>query len=176
LCFRSFRFPRWSQGQLGRRFDPPPPEGSLLTPMRPCVPHRPPLRFFNLASSASSSFVFRFLRDVDVGGACSPSRRVLPVLCKSPCYSYEKRAHLPRQRTTRRGREGPSFSYFTFVVFFFSCPRFSYVGEHTGLFCSLSSHRNRRGHNHGGGHVARFRLRFRVSSCPVLKSAHSKIS
>jgi len=103
LCFRSFRFPRWSQGQLGRRFDPPPPEGSLLTPMRPYVPHRPPLRFFNLASSASSSFVFRSLRDVDVGGACSPSRRVLPVLCKSPCCSYVKRAHLPRKRTTRRG-------------------------------------------------------------------------
>jgi len=111
-----FSFSAMEPRAVGPSLLSPPPEGRKLsfTSMRPCGSHRPPdpLRFFNLASSASSSFVFRSLRDVDVGGACSPSRRVLPVLCKSPCYSYEKRAHLPRQRTTRRGlrfRTSPSW-------------------------------------------------------------------
>ena len=157
MCFRSFRFPRCTKGQLGRRFDPPPPEGSLLTPMRPYVPHRPPPRFFYLASSASSSFIFRFLRDGDVG-VCSPSRRVF--LIAVPLVM--KRAHSTSPKAHKKGEGGgPQFRAFPSWVSSFSCLRSSYVGVCTGLFVWLVLISKVVVGTPTEGDMARFRLRFR---------------
>ena len=175
MCFRSFRFPRWSQGQLGRRFDLPPPEGRLLTPMRPCVPHRPPLRFFYLASSTSSSFIF-FASFVMSMWVC--------VLSGSPCDGVAVLLVMKRAQSTapkarqKGGLGGSSFSCFSFVVSSFSCLRSSYVGVCTGLLLWLVHISQIVVGISTEGDMARFRLRFcgcLRGSCPAPKSAHQKV-
>jgi len=126
--------------------------------MRPCGSHRPPLRFFNLASSASSSFIFRFLRDGDVG-VCSPSRRVF--LIAVPLV-MEKGPFYVAQGPQEGGRGG----VLNFVLFLrgflqFSCLRSSYVGVCTGLlFLPVLISQIVVG-TPTEGDMARFRLRFR---------------
>ena len=144
---------------VGPSLLPPPPEGRKLsfTSMRPCGSHRPPLRFFNLASSASSSFIFRFLRDGDVG-VCSPSRRVF--LIAVPLVM--KRAHSTSPKAHKKGEGGgPQFRAFPSWVSSFSCLRSSYVGVCTGLLFLLVLISQIVVGTPTEGDMARFRLRFR---------------
>ena len=144
---------------VGPSLLPPPPEGRKLsfTSMRPCGSHRPPLRFSNLASSASSSFIFRFLRDGDVG-VCSPSRRVF--LIAVPLVM--KRAHSTSPKAHKKGEGGgPQFRAFPSWVSSFSCLRSSYVGVCTGLLFLLVFISQIVVGTPTEGDMARFRLRFR---------------
>ena len=158
---------------VGPSLLPPPPEGRKLsfTSMRPCGSHRPPLRFFNLASSASSSFIFRFLRDGDVG-VCSPSRRVF--LIAVPLVM--KRAHSTSPKAHKKGEGGgSSISCFSFVGLFFFVPSFFVCGCMHGPPVLARPHlTNRRGHTHGGGHGPISSSFSWLSSCPAPKSAHRK--
>lgn len=125
--------------------------------MRPCGSHRPPLRFSNLASSASSSFIFRFLRDGDVG-VCSPSRRVF--LIAVPLVM--KRAHSTSPKAPKKGDGGGlQFRAFPSWVSSFSCLRSSYVGVCTGLLFLLVLISQIVVGTPTEGDMARFRLRFR---------------
>jgi len=125
--------------------------------MRPCGSHRPPLRFSNLASSASSSFIFRFLRDGDVG-VCSPSRRVF--LIAVPLVM--KRAHSTSPKAHKKGDGGGlQFRAFPSWVSSFSCLRSSYVGVCTGLLFLLVFISQIVVGTPTEGDMARFRLRFR---------------
>ena len=140
--------------------------------MRPCGSHRPPLRFFNLASSASSSFIFRFLRDGDVG-VCSPSRRVF--LIAVPLV-MEKGPFYVAQGPQEGGRGGSSISCFSFVGFFLFVPSFFVCGCMHGPPVLARPHlTNRRGHTHGGGHGPISSSFSWLSSCPAPKSAHQKV-
>jgi len=116
-------------------------------------------------------FVFVFFVSSMWVCLCCPSRRVLWSPCRS--YWFFIGATCIPPKSNPRGGWGSSFSYFTFVVFF-SCLRFFDVGVHTGRFCSWSSRKIVVGTTTEGG-MARFRLRFRVCLCPVLKSAHQKV-
>jgi len=139
--------------------------------MRPCGSHRPPLRFFNLASSASSSFIFRFLRDGDVG-VCSPSRRVF--LIAVPLV-MEKGPFYVAQGPQEGGRGGSSISCFSFVGFFLFVPSFFVCGCMHGPPVLARPHlTNRRGHTHGGGHGPISSSFSWLSSCPAPKSAHQE--
>ena len=116
--------------------------------MRPCGSHRPPLRFSNLASSASSSFIFRFLRDGDVG-VCSPSRRVfliaVPlVMEKGPFYV----AQGPQE-----GGRGGVLNFVLFLRGFLPFRAFvlrMWVYARASCSCSSSSHKSSWAHPRRG--------------------------
>ena len=149
----------------------PPPEGGLLsfTSMRPCGSHRPPLRFFYMAPSSSSSF------------SSSLFRRCGCVLSESPCVPNRRAARdekgpiLRRPRPTKRGKGGSSISCFSFVGLFFFVPSFFVCGCMHGPPVLARPHlTNRRGHTHGGGHGPISSSFSWLSSCPAPKSAHRK--